>query len=82
MLSAKQEAAPMDDIKAFNPPDVGDDEHIIRRLGWALVRQWASLPDNLKAQIAQQAVFLYDKHATVQLNEQINAVIRKHAGGQ
>ena len=30
----------MDDANAFVPPDVGDDSHIIRRLGWAVVRQW------------------------------------------
>jgi hypothetical protein len=70
----------MGDIKAFVPPHVGDDEHIIRRLGWAIVRQWASLPDDLKARITEQAVFTHDKYATVQLNEQINIFIRKHAG--
>ncbi|QBR71613.1 hypothetical protein CU048_10365 [Beijerinckiaceae bacterium] len=80
MLSAKQEAALMDDIKAFNPPNVSDDEHIIRRLGWAVIRQWASLPDKLKAHIAEQAVFIDDKYKTVQLREQIAAFIRKHAG--
>jgi hypothetical protein len=68
------------EIKAFAPPDVGIAEHIIRRLGWAVVRQWSSLPDDVQERIREQAVFTEDKYATVQLNEQIKAFLRKHAG--
>jgi len=69
----------MAQIKAFSPPDVGTEEHIIRRLGWAVVRQWSSLPGIAKDQILGQAVYVTDKQETVQLNEQIKAFISKHS---
>ena len=37
----------MSDLKGFVPPDIGDDEHIIHRLGWAAVRLWPYLPEGL-----------------------------------
>lgn len=65
---------------AFKPPNVGADEHIITRLGWAVVRQWASLPGDARGLILEQAVFTEGKEPTVQLNEQIKLFIRKHSG--
>lgn len=69
----------MADIKAFAPPNVGDEEHIIRRLGWAVIRQWNELPDDVQERIREQAVFTEDRHMTVQLNEQIKAFINLHS---
>lgn len=67
-------------IQGFIPPEVGNDEHIIRRLGWAVIRQWANLPEDVKQRIREQAVFTEDRYQTSQLSEQINIFLRKHAG--
>jgi hypothetical protein len=48
----------INDIKAFMPPDVGVDEHVVRRLGWAVIRQWDRLPSALQERIQTQAVFV------------------------
>jgi hypothetical protein len=71
----------MAEIKAFAPPDVSSDDHIIRRLGWAVVRQWSHLPSDAKEIIREQAVFTEIGAPTTQLNEQIKAFIRKHGDG-
>jgi hypothetical protein len=68
------------EIKVFTPPNVDTDEHVIRRLGWAIVRQWSALPEAVRELIQKQAVFIEDKHVTVQLHEQIKAFIRRHSG--
>jgi hypothetical protein len=54
--------------KAFIPPPIGDQDHIIRRLGWAVVRHWSSLPGNVQADVYQQALSVQDKN-TVQFEE-------------
>jgi hypothetical protein len=71
----------MVEVFAFSAPDVADDEHVIRRLGWAVVRQWASLPKEVQGLIRQQAVFVRDPLAKVhvQLDETIAGFIRKHS---
>ena len=71
----------MEPIKTFIPPDIGEDEHIVRRLGWAFLQQWSVIPGDVREQIRQQAVSVEDRHKTVQLNEQINAFIAKHGKG-
>jgi hypothetical protein len=55
-----------------------DEEHILRRLGSALVVLWTDFPEKQQNRIIQQAVFMPDRYQTVQLNEQIRAFIRKH----
>jgi hypothetical protein len=47
--------------KAFIPPPIGDQDHIIRRLGWAVVRHWSSLPGDVQADVYQQALYVQDK---------------------
>jgi hypothetical protein len=49
-------------VKAFIPPNVGDQDHIIRRLGWAVVRNWSSLPAEVQADVYQQALYVQDKN--------------------
>lgn len=63
--------------RAWAPPDVGDDEHIIQRLGWALIRQWNNVPAGVQNLIREQAVFTDGRQMTFQLDR----FIRKHAGG-
>lgn len=55
-----------------------DEEHIIRRLGTAVVLQWSSLPKEVQGRLLQQAVFVHDRYQTVQLQEQISMFISKH----
>ena len=69
----------MGTIKPFHPPEIGDDAHIIRRLGWAVVRQWSNLPESVQEQLQEQAVFVFDSYMTVQLDQQISIFIDKHS---
>jgi hypothetical protein len=63
-------------VKAFIPPPIGDQDHIIRRLGWAVVRHWSSLPGDVQADVYQQALSVQDKN-TVQF-EELARFIEKH----
>ncbi len=63
--------------KAFVPPPIGDQDHIIRRLGWAVVRHWSSLPEDVQADVYQQALYVQDEN-TVQLSEELGRFIEKH----
>jgi hypothetical protein len=54
-----------------------DDEHILRRLGAALVVQWDELPGNLRQLLIDQATNMSDRHSTVQLRQQIETFIEK-----
>jgi hypothetical protein len=67
------------DIKGVIPKYAEDEAHIVRRLGWAVVEQWAVLPDDAREGILTQAAFVHDHYQTVQLKEQIDAFIRKYA---
>lgn len=69
----------MDGIHGIVPPDVGDELHIVRRLGWALLYQWDRVPDDLRERLIEQAVFTKDRFQTAQLKEQIAAFVAKHA---
>jgi hypothetical protein len=69
----------MDGIHAIVPPDVGDDLHIVRRLGWALLYQWDRVPDDLRERLIEQAVFTKDRKQTGQIKEQIEAFVGRHA---
>ena len=66
--------------KAFFPPDVGGDIHVIRRLGWAVIHLWDDLPKDVQSKILSQANFTEDSYQTISLNEQIRAFVRKHTG--
>ncbi len=68
-------------IKAEIPDYLSDDEHIVRRLGWAIVKQWQQLPKEAAELIIRQANVVEDRYQTVQLNEQIRAFIEKHTSG-
>ena len=68
----------MDGVHAIVPPDVGDELHMIRRLGWALLYQWDRVPEDLRDRLIEQAVFTKDRHQSAQLKEQIAAFAAKH----
>jgi hypothetical protein len=67
-------------VKSFVPPDVGDEIHIIRRLGWALVRQWRNLSDEDKKLFLEQAHQTDDREVViVQLAQQIDIFLEKYS---
>jgi hypothetical protein len=71
----------MNDNEPIIVPEVGDDEHLIRRLGRAVVRQWPSLPQDIRERIKQKAVFTRlpgNQPETAGLVEQISTFIKNH----
>lgn len=54
------------------------EEHILRRLGGAVVVQWDNLPKEVRDLLVEQATFVEDRHVTVQLQQQIKAFIKDH----
>ena len=69
----------MDGIHPIVPPDVGEDLHIVRRLGWALLYQWDRVPADLRERLIEQAVFTKERHQTAQIKEQIAAFVDKQS---
>jgi hypothetical protein len=60
------------------------DEHILVRLGWAVVVQWAQLPEGVRQLLVAQATNTGTRmeRETVQLEQAIWACIRRHEGGK
>jgi hypothetical protein len=54
-----------------------NDEHIVRRLGKAVVLQWDALPGPVQDLILKQAVLMHDQHRVLQLRQKIKAFIQK-----
>lgn len=55
-----------------------DEEHILRRLGGAVVVLWDRLPDDARSMILAQATLMLDREPAVQLGEQIEGFIEKY----
>ena len=53
------------------------DEHIVRRLGKAVVVQWDTLPTPVQDQLLKQAVLMHDRERTLQLKQKIKAFIKR-----
>lgn len=53
-----------------------DQEHLLRRLGAALVLQWDELPDELQDLIIDQAAAVEDRDATAHGSPEIESFIR------
>lgn len=51
-------------------------EHIVRRLGKAVVVQWDALPKPVQDLILKQAVLMHDQQRVLQLRHKIKAFIR------
>jgi hypothetical protein len=54
------------------------EEHILRRLGGAVVVLWDNLPGDSRNMILSQAMLMLDRDPAVQLGEQIEAFIEKY----
>jgi hypothetical protein len=63
------------EIKAriLDCPD--SDQHIVRRLGKAVVVLWDSLPKTVQDDLLKQAVLMHDRHRALQLRQKIKAFI-------
>ena len=69
----------MSDQREFLTYEEGE-EHIVRRLGAAVVSLWDTFPEESRERIVRTALHVRDKYDTVSLNEQIRMFIREHAG--
>jgi hypothetical protein len=56
---------------------LSDDEHIVRRLGKAVVVLWDSLPAPVQDQLLKQAVLMHDRQRALQLKQKIKAFIKE-----
>jgi hypothetical protein len=65
------------EIKAriLDCPD--SDEHLVRRLGKAVVVQWDNLPADVRDLLLKQAVLMHDRHRALQLRQKIKAFIEQ-----
>jgi hypothetical protein len=70
----------MVDIVARVIPYSEDQEHILRRLGGAVVAHWDALPTEVQNLILMQAPLIHDRDDCVQLYQQIDAFIQLHRG--
>jgi hypothetical protein len=72
----------MNDIDTGHmPPEIEkEDEHIIRRLGWAVIRQWNNLPPAVQERIREQSFHTADRsgEAVVQLRQKIEIFTEKY----
>jgi hypothetical protein len=57
----------VDTFEPFIPPDIGGDAHIIRRLGWSVVRQRAELAKDVQERLHEQAIFIQDDYRVAHL---------------
>ena len=54
-----------------------EEEHILRRLGGALIVLWDEIPASKQNKLIAQACFMPDRETTTSLNEQIRIFIRE-----
>jgi hypothetical protein len=69
----------MTHVRAAHIDYTEDEEHIVRRLGGAVIAQFSSLPKEVQTLLIEQATFMHDRHETMQLKEQIEAFIEARA---
>ena len=53
-----------------------NDEHIVRRLGKAVVVQWDALPAPVQDLILRQALVMHDRDRVLQLRHKIRAFVQ------
>jgi hypothetical protein len=59
-----------------------DEEHIVRRLGAAVISCWEELPRPLRARLIEKAMKVLDADETGQFDAQLKNFIREHTGGR
>ncbi|GAA0550571.1 hypothetical protein FHS83_001260 [Rhizomicrobium palustre] len=69
--------APQQDQFAFKYPS--EDEPFIRRLGSALLRHWAELPEEMRAKIMQEAAGVWDREFHIpQISKKLDLFVKRH----
>lgn len=63
-------------IKARALEYTEDEEHLLRRLGGAVVVLWESMSEVDRESFLSQATMMADRHETVQLREQLKYFIK------
>jgi hypothetical protein len=69
----------VDGTKAIISPTAHGHEHLVRRLGWAVVHVWPGLNDDIREQILRRALLTADEKLAKQLNVKIAIFLREHA---
>jgi len=67
-------------MRHFFPKYDPADKRLLHRLGVAIVAEWPSLPDEMKARILAQAQRVEDGHHDVQRKQSFEIFVEKHAG--
>ncbi len=57
-----------------------DEEHIVRRLGAAVVSCWNELPDSIRVKLVERSLRVFDEDETVRFDEHIRTFLKQHAG--
>lgn len=70
----------MVDVVARVIPYSEDQEHILRRLGGAVVIHWESLPDAMRTLLLRQATLMYDRDHGTGVFRQIDSFVEMHRG--
>ncbi len=57
-----------------------DEQHIVQRLGAAVISCWEELPQSVRAMLVKQAMKVLDGDETDQFDLQLKNFIRQHTG--
>lgn len=57
-----------------------DEQHIVQRLGAAVISCWEELPQPVRAMLVKQAMKVLDGDETDQFDRQLKNFIRQHTG--
>lgn len=68
----------MSDIRPVILKHEDGEMHAVRRLGGAVIAQWTALPADVQKRLVKQAILVHDDDLNVQVEQQINVLIRKH----
>jgi hypothetical protein len=58
-----------------------DEEHIVQRLGAAVISCWEEIPKPIRAKLVEQAMRVLDADETDQFDRQLKNFIKQHTGG-
>jgi hypothetical protein len=58
-----------------------EDEHLLRRIGAALMMEWASLPGELRAKLLEQAASTFDREECRDLSAELKRFVDRFDSG-
>lgn len=59
-----------------------DEQHIVQRLGAAVISCWEELPQPVRAMLVKQAMKVLDGDETDQFEQQLKNFIKQHTGDE